>query len=83
MTSAVEHLLREAEQLSPGEREDLAVRLLDTLDPDPEVEARWAEELERRVRQIEAGNVEWVPGSKVREMLDAAIRDGRLPTNSS
>lgn len=83
MASSVEQLFREAEQLSSHEREDLALRLLDTLEPDPDNEAKWAAEIERRVRQIEAGNVEWIPGSKVRAMLDAVIRDGRLPTNPS
>jgi hypothetical protein len=35
MTSSVEQLLREAERLTPDEREELALCLLDTLEPDP------------------------------------------------
>ncbi|MEX0782351.1 MAG: addiction module protein [Dehalococcoidia bacterium] len=83
MTFAVEELLRKAEQLSPDEREELAICLLGSLPVDPDHEAKWAAEIERRVRQVESGTVEWIPGSKVRAMLDAVIRDGRLPTNPS
>ena len=83
MTPSVQQLLQEAEELSPDEREELALCLLDGLPSDPDHEAKWAAEIDRRMQQIEKGDVEWVPGSQVRAMLDAVIRDGRLPTHGS
>jgi putative addiction module component (TIGR02574 family) len=72
-------LLREASQLPEGERAELAARLLETLDgePDEDVEAAWAEEIERRVRQIDAGEVELIPWNEVRAKLFARLNDRR------
>jgi len=49
--------------------------LLESLDgePDPAIEAAWADEVERRVRQIDAGEVELIPWEKVRAELFSDI----------
>ena len=45
--------------------------LIESLDgpPDENVEATWAEEVERRVREIESGAVETIPWEQVRAEL--------------
>ncbi|MCU1347828.1 MAG: hypothetical protein JWO56_858, partial [Acidobacteria bacterium] len=59
MTRNVAELLREASELPESDRADLAGRLLQTLhsEPDEDVEAAWSEEIERRMRQIDDGEV--------------------------
>jgi hypothetical protein len=37
--------------------------------PDPDVEAAWAEEVERRIRQVDAREVELIPWEQVRADL--------------
>lgn len=58
MTEAAVALLRQALDLTPEEREDLAAKLLASLEPeeDPEtVRTLWAQELERRARSALSG----------------------------
>jgi len=79
MARDIAELLREASQLSEAERAELAGRLLETLDgePDEGVEAAWAEEIERRVRQIESGEVKTIPWEEVRAKLHARLHARR------
>lgn len=58
MTEPAEDLLELALVLPPKERARLAKRLLDSLEPDPEVESAWAAEVRLRIRQIESGEVQ-------------------------
>ncbi len=71
MGRKVQDLFREATSLPEKERAELAGRLLESLEPptDPEVEAAWSEEIERRVRQIDSGRVKTIPWEKVRAEL--------------
>jgi putative addiction module component (TIGR02574 family) len=60
MTSRVQALLREALALPVEERADVAAELLASLDEAPaddptEVEAAWAQEIERRARRVMSG----------------------------
>ncbi len=60
----------EAMELSRRERAELAHRLIVSLEEeasdDPaEVEQAWAEEIQRRVAQLEAGTVELIPAGQV------------------
>ena len=79
MSRNVEELLREACELPEAQRAELAGRLLDTLDGQPEegVEAAWAEEVERRVRQLESGEVKTIPWEEVRAKLYARLNERR------
>ena len=79
MARDVTELLREASQLPEADRAELAGRLLESLDgePDEDVEAAWAEEIERRVRQIESGEVKTIPWEDVREKLYARLHGRR------
>lgn len=79
MARGVAELFQEASQLSETERADLAGRLLETLhgEPDEDVEAAWAEEIERRIRQIDSGEVKAVPWEEVRAKLHARLHGRR------
>lgn len=52
----VKEILDEALKLPPNDRASVAVQLLESLEVDPEeepdVEAAWAEEIERRARRV-------------------------------
>jgi putative addiction module component (TIGR02574 family) len=79
MSPNVEKLFREASDLSEADRAELAGRLLDSLESerDEGVEAAWAEEIERRIRQIDSGEVKTIPWEEVRAKLYARINDKR------
>jgi putative addiction module component (TIGR02574 family) len=79
MSRNVSELLREATQLSENERAELAALLLETIEgePDEGVEAAWAEEIERRVRQIDSGEVQTIPWEEVRAKLYARLSENR------
>jgi len=64
-------LYQEATDFPERERAELAGMLIESLDgpPDENVEATWAEEVERRVREIESGAVETIPWEQVRAEL--------------
>lgn len=68
-----EEIFRDALTLSPGERAMLVDHLLSSLDgPDQkEIDAAWAKEAERRMRQIDEGKVELIDGELVMEKLRA------------
>ena len=79
MSRNVAELFREATELPETERAELAGLLLDSLEgkPDEGVEAAWAEEIERRVRQIESGEVKTIPWEEVRAKLHARLNEAR------
>lgn len=68
MARKAEELYREALALSGEEREEL-VRLLMTEANNgfasPEIEKAWMDEIERRVKAIERGEMELIPGENV------------------
>ncbi|OFZ88902.1 MAG: hypothetical protein A2V78_11430 [Betaproteobacteria bacterium RBG_16_64_18] len=67
MSTTLSELKEKASQLSETERAELALSLIESLDgpPDPNVEEAWRLEVERRVGQIERGEVELIPGDEV------------------
>ena len=77
MARTLSEIFHEASELSDNERAELAGLLLDSLDgePDREVEAAWAEEIERRVRQIDSGEVKLIPWEQVRAELFGRAND--------
>ena len=79
MTRHVKELLEEAVALPEADRAELAGRLLETLegDPDPDVEVAWATEIERRVREIDSGKVQTIPWEQVRAELYARLAEKR------
>ena len=57
--------------LSPDEREMLAEHLMESLDPKDQetINRLWVEEAERRLKEIEDGVVEPIPGEEVMRRL--------------
>ena len=77
MTKKAEDLLRQALDLNEAERAELAGALLQSLEPpaDAEIEAAWHQEVQRRLRDLDAGRAELVPWEDVREQLFARLND--------
>jgi putative addiction module component (TIGR02574 family) len=71
--------LREALQLPPKARADIAGTLLRSLDSreDPNVEEAWAAEVDRRVAEVDSGKVKLIPWERARRRLRATIRNAR------
>jgi putative addiction module component (TIGR02574 family) len=62
-----EEIMSAALALPPGARAMLADHLLESLDApnQEEIDAAWAEEIERRMRDIDEGRVKLIPGDEV------------------
>jgi putative addiction module component (TIGR02574 family) len=78
MSPRAQELLREALASPVKERADVAAQLLASLDEaaavDPaEVEAAWAEEIERRARRVIAGETTGIPWNDVRRRAEAEL----------
>lgn len=72
MTKAAEALLADALRLTPEVRAELAAELLASLDgpADPDADAAWSAEIERRVDAIEAGTVALEPWEDVKRRIE-------------
>ena len=79
MRSKAQQVLRDALGLSPKARADIAGTLLRSLDAteDDDVDAAWAAEIERRLREVASGKAKLVPWEQVRRRLDVAVSRGR------
>lgn len=73
MARDVKELIREAAELPKSDRATLAGAMLESLEPrpTPEVKAAWSREIERRVREIDAGSVELIGWEEIRAELFA------------
>lgn len=71
MPSAINQLYRQAMKLPEKARGDLASRLIESLDPEKEedLEPAWAEEIRRRLRDIDSGKEKLIPWRKARRMI--------------
>ena len=69
--STYEEIMGAAMALSPDERERLAEHLIESLDPEDQdtIHRLWVEEAERRLKEIEDGVVEPIPGEEVMRRL--------------
>jgi putative addiction module component (TIGR02574 family) len=79
MVRKTREVLREALALSPKARAEIASTLLHSLDveEDPNVEAIWAAEIERRFREVESGKAKLLPWERVRRELRAGLKRAR------
>ena len=73
MATVTDRVIDEALSLPADARLDLVDKLLASLNlpVDEEIDRLWAEEAERRVSQIEAGEARLVPGEEVFEKIRA------------
>lgn len=74
MSFTVEALEAEVLNLPLTERARLVNKLIASLDAEPDVEAAWVEEVERRHAEIESGAVELLSGAEVLARLKAEFR---------
>jgi len=76
MTPEVSDLLKKALALPPEARAALAGSLLESLDddpPDPGVEAAWADEIKRRIEELDSGKVKPIPWEEARRQISALL----------
>jgi putative addiction module component (TIGR02574 family) len=71
MTQKSQVVLEEALKLSPNERAEVVEQLIASLEeaPDTNVEQAWQEEVQRRLQQIERGEVKTIPWEEVQRRL--------------
>lgn len=76
MADSARELESKALGLPPKERARLAERLISSLDQetDPEAEQLWLQEAERRLDELESGNVAGVPADQVFEKARSTLR---------
>ncbi len=60
MPSPIEIIEAQAMKLTPAERADLADKLWLSVNSKEEVEAAWDAEIERRIQQLDAGEIECI-----------------------
>ena len=71
MTEKSQVVLEEALKLTANERAEVAEQLIASLDeaPDTNVEQAWQEEIQKRLQQIERGEVKTIPWEEVQRRL--------------
>jgi putative addiction module component (TIGR02574 family) len=69
--STYEEIISAALSLPPGARAMLAEHLLDSLNGEDQkrIDALWADEIERRIREVDEGKVTPIPGDQVMDRL--------------
>jgi putative addiction module component (TIGR02574 family) len=67
MSNALAELKQKAAQLNEAERAELALELIESLDGETDVDAdeSWRIEVQRRIAEIESGEVQLIPGDEV------------------
>jgi putative addiction module component (TIGR02574 family) len=75
VTKPAEKVLSGALTLDTRERAEIAAQLIASLDgePDEDVEAAWAAEVDRRIREVEAGRAKLVPWDDVERRVEKEI----------
>ena len=71
MSLTVDELLKQALELEPRAREELATLLLESVpaEPQDEIDAVWEATIQRRVQELASGDVETIPWEDVRQSL--------------
>ncbi len=73
MSTSLEVLEAEVLQLPPADRSHLLERLIASLDSNPEVEAAWDQEADRREAELDSGAVTAVSGHEAIARLRARL----------
>jgi hypothetical protein len=79
MTQAVARILGEIERLAPGDRAEVADRIVERLVESipPEMERAQIEEVRRRIAQVESGEVRLIPGEEAFEQVRRLVASAR------
>ena len=73
MSATVQAIAEQAMQLTPEEREVLVERLIASLEPTEPLHPAWRDEIARRVAEVDAGRVRFIPADEVMAELAAHI----------
>ena len=75
MNTAIQELLETALRLPENDRADLAVSLIESLDQpfDPDAQTAWAEEVRRRLADLDSGVVKAIPWDKARQAIGGRV----------
>jgi putative addiction module component (TIGR02574 family) len=73
MSTSLEVMEAEVLQLAAVERSHLLERLIASLDSEPEVEAAWEREADRREAELESGSISAVSGQEAIARLRARL----------
>lgn len=73
MNTSLEVLEAEVLKLAAADRSHLLERLIASLDSDPELDAAWEREADRREAELESGSVLPVPGHEAVARLRAKL----------
>jgi putative addiction module component (TIGR02574 family) len=70
-------LLADAMRLSEEERGEVAIRLIESLDPatDADVDAAWSAEIQQRLEELRTGQVKSIPWTEARRMVVKEAED--------
>jgi putative addiction module component (TIGR02574 family) len=74
VSTSLELLEHEILKLTPADRSHLLSRLVASLDKDPEIEAEWEREADRREAELDSGAVVAVPGDEAIARLRARLQ---------
>lgn len=71
MNADAKKILEDALRLPPEARAAVASSLIESLDTevDPDAEAAWAVEIERRLKEIDSGAVKLIPWAEARKRI--------------
>ena len=90
MEARAEQLLQSALSLPANDRAEIAALLIESLDDDvettgspAEVEAAWADEIKRRLDQIDKGEVQMIPWEEVIGSMRERLNDARADRHPS
>jgi len=78
VTEEASAILKKALALPPEARAAIADSLLESLEPSPPddgIEQAWAEEIKRRLEDVDSGRVQLIPYEEVRRRLLARLSD--------
>jgi putative addiction module component (TIGR02574 family) len=75
MAKTATDVLADALRLEPDARAEVAAELLASLDgpADPDAEAAWDAEIERRIEAIEAGTIRLEPWAEVKRRIERDV----------
>jgi putative addiction module component (TIGR02574 family) len=75
MTKGAKAVLADALRLDSAARAELAAEILASLDgpDDPDAEAAWNEEIDRRIEAIEAGKIRLEPWEQVKRRIEKDV----------
>ena len=75
MKGKADELLRAAMELEPADRAELAVEIIASIDglPDPDADAAWAAEIERRARAAREGTTQGRDLASVRDRIEREL----------